>query len=307
MINTPTVLVLGAGASTPYGYPTGLKLKRVIVDDLSNVATSVNARQILNMTGNDLRLLKEFVYALKTSWQPSIDSFLEHRSEFMEIGKIAIAQALISKESIPNMFYTEDWYQGLYRAMSSSLDKFGENKLSIITFNYDRSLDQFLFQALKSTHDKSDAETALQVQAIPIIHVYGQIGFLPWQKKQLSRAYAPLIEDEYMLHSLRQSSKGIKIMHEELAEEDTAFKKARELLSNAAKIIFLGFGYHAENLKRLGISIIDSKDKIIIGSAYNLPLLQRNRITNQSGIRFEFSNIENQKIKEFLWHNVIFD
>jgi hypothetical protein len=307
MINTPTVLVLGAGASAPYGYPTGLKLKRVIVDDLSNVATSVNARQILNMTGDDLRLLKEFVYALKTSGQPSIDSFLEHRSEFMEIGKIAIAQALISKESIPNMFYTEDWYQGLYRAMNTKFEDFGKNKISIITFNYDRSLDQFLFQALKSSYNKSDEETALQVQAIPIIHVYGQIGFLPWQKKQLSRAYAPLIEDEFILHTLRQSSKGIKIIHEELAEEDTAFKKSRELLSNAAKIIFLGFGYHTENLKRLGVSAIDRKEKIIIGSALNIPQIQRNQISRQSGIELNSLNVERHSIKDFLSHNVIFD
>lgn len=32
MIKIPTVLVLGAGASTDYGYPTGPKLRDIILD-----------------------------------------------------------------------------------------------------------------------------------------------------------------------------------------------------------------------------------------------------------------------------------
>jgi len=34
MISKPTVLILGAGASQPYGYPTGKKLKSGIVEEI---------------------------------------------------------------------------------------------------------------------------------------------------------------------------------------------------------------------------------------------------------------------------------
>lgn len=36
MINTPTVFILGAGASVPYGYPTGASLRASIIRNFCN-------------------------------------------------------------------------------------------------------------------------------------------------------------------------------------------------------------------------------------------------------------------------------
>jgi hypothetical protein len=144
------------------------------------------------------------------------------------------------------------------------------------------------------------------MQTIPIIHVYGQIGYLPWQEKNHFRTYEPIKQDEMTLLTIKESSEGIKIIHEEHAEDDPAFKQARGLLGKADKIIFLGFGYHDQNLKRLGIENISKNNSShvlvsIIGSAYHLTNNQRNQIFRKSKerISFQFDNIENQTIKDF--------
>jgi hypothetical protein len=109
MIKKPTVLILGAGASAPYGYPTGLALKQETIKGLSPGGSAERMRQIVSMTGDIYQVkLKEFVFALRTSGQASIDAFLEHRPEFMELGKSAITQILTSRENLTDMFEVED-------------------------------------------------------------------------------------------------------------------------------------------------------------------------------------------------------
>ena len=42
MIETPTVLILGAGASKPYGYPIGSELKSRIISSLKGMVEADN-------------------------------------------------------------------------------------------------------------------------------------------------------------------------------------------------------------------------------------------------------------------------
>ena len=87
MITTPTILVLGAGASCPYGFPTARELKWQICDVFENV----NKTAALFLGHKSDYMPSEFVdfaHALTHSGQHSVDQFLEHRAkEFMEIGK----------------------------------------------------------------------------------------------------------------------------------------------------------------------------------------------------------------------------
>ncbi|MGH7216991.1 MAG: hypothetical protein ACREIG_07135, partial [Nitrospiraceae bacterium] len=56
---------------------------------------------------------------------------------------------------------------------------FHENKLSLITFNYDRSLEFYLHRAIKRLWDLDDNEAAEVLKAVPIIHIHGKIDALP--------------------------------------------------------------------------------------------------------------------------------
>ena len=185
MINKPMVLVLGAGASVDYGYPTGGTLKELIIDDNSKRRQSI-VNQITEQKIS-MRDYNVFVESFKLSGQTSIDTFLEKRSEFNDIGKLLIVIYLSSKENVSDLFdknrVKQDWYSYLFNIMdgNSSFDGFGDNKLSIITFNYDRSLETYLFTALRYTYKKTDHEVADVLAKIPILHVHGKLGDLDWQ------------------------------------------------------------------------------------------------------------------------------
>lgn len=49
MINAPTTLILGAGASSPYGFPSGQQLMYKILDELNPDKTSKLFRGLLHL------------------------------------------------------------------------------------------------------------------------------------------------------------------------------------------------------------------------------------------------------------------
>lgn len=92
-----------------------------------------------------------------------------------------MAQVLMCCEDNVVMFERGDWYQYFCDKLNTSFEEFDQNKISIITFNYDRSLEHSLFTALKNSYAKNDRDCASKLKNIPIVHVYGQLGYLPWQ------------------------------------------------------------------------------------------------------------------------------
>jgi len=263
MIRVPTALVLGAGVSLSYGYPLGSGL---VEDVLGNVDSEYWA-QIIMHCGVDRREISRFKSELQLSQQASIDRFLEHRPELMRVGKLAIALALMLRER--NDVLLTDFgirkagiYHYLYEKLNATWDSFNQNKLSIVTFNYDRSIEHFLFSALKHSYDKSDGETSEAIANIPIIHVHGWLGPLPWQAEG-GRPYAPVLAPDSaravirnpklrlpIAQSVQRASEQIIVVSQ--ANPNTEeFQEAHALLEAAERIYFLGFGFHRDNLTRL--------------------------------------------------------
>jgi len=152
-----------------------------------------------------------------------------------------------------------NWYEYLFNKMDTGWDKFGENKLSIVTFNYDRSLEHFLFKALRHSYGKGEEDTATILRNIPIIHVYGQLGQLPYLAGT-GRPYSQDVSPEVVAQCVSE----IRIVHE--SADDATFSAAHGLLTSAQKICFLGFGYHFDNLQRLRLDRLPEQT-IIFGSA----------------------------------------
>ena len=247
MISTPTVLVLGAGASAPFGFPVGNGLRQRILRDLRD--DQGGAVEWLRNAGYDLSDIRRFRGALLYSGKESVDAFLEHRTDCIEVGKAAIAQALIPCEQIGALFNEHtNLYSYLFRRLNAPLDKFGNNRLSIVTYNYDRSFEHYLFMALKNSFRLDDKRAAELVNAIPVVHVHGHLGDLPWQKAG-GRDYT----GECQPDDIRNASRTIKIIHEAV-EGDPEFRKAHELIEGAELLVFLGFGYDATNVGRLKIN-----------------------------------------------------
>ena len=248
MITTPTVLVLGAGASCPYGFPTAKQLKNRICEVFASRTTAI---RLLGDTVAPAEKFLEFREAFWKSGTASVDAFLEGRPEFLDVGKFAIAYCLIPLESETNLFTppgdSGDWYGYLLERLNPSFDEFEHNKLSIVTFNYDRSLEHYLFTSLLNWHGKSVDDCIEKFAKLPIIHVYGQLGKIPYPQRGC-RQYLPLGEDvEKEPGAVVGASQGITLLH----EKESELREVHNLLTAAERICFLGFSYQASNLARL--------------------------------------------------------
>ncbi len=260
MINRSTTFVLGAGAHAPYGFPLGHRLMSNIVASLEGVGQNSWSQQLLCLPQIvSLRLqpntLKEFAGALKMAGQLSIDAFLEangHRRGFAEIGKACIAMSLMPLEFRSSLFApsdpNEDWLSYLFAEMVSqcaNLEAFVKNNhVSFVTFNYDRSIEHFLTVRLMASFGWPAEVVSEALKAIPIVHVYGSLG--PYNYDQAK----PL--DTIPLGQLQTAISSLKLIHEADAETHE-LNSARSLIQSAEALIILGFGFHPENVKRIGL------------------------------------------------------
>lgn len=286
MIKTPTVFIIGAGASEPYHFPIGPSLKKLIIRDIGFRTSSIP--QELALAGFSIEDGQKFTEAFYFSGRSSVDAFLEHRPAFLEIGKAAIARNLIQFEKLESLFspeIAENWYEHLYRHMNTSFETFGENQVSFVTFNYDRSLEQYLFTALKHSYGKSDEDTYKALKSIPIVHVYGKLGYLPWEVLPNGGTVREYMNDNSS-HYIKLGAQGIRIIHEE-EKVDEIFSPAHELLAKAKRVVFIGFGYDQTNLRRLELDKYckDLSAVAKIGSCFGLTLLERESLkTKLNGI-----------------------
>lgn len=264
MKGTSTVLILGAGASVDCYFPTGRQLLMEICS-LSNKNNELFVFLTREMTFKAKETL-EFRQALLRSQAPSVDLFLENRREFEDIGKAAIAARLIRREDFNSFDRLERkqlwqkepqkadlWYELLFSRMIEG-GRFEENKLSVITFNYDRSLEAFFFSALCNLEGLAPDEAQEKVDKIPVIHMYGSLGSRLWKEPgERGRDYSPTLTPD----AVAEAASLIRIMGEPEVEKKT--KVAREQLSQANEIIFLGFGFHPANITRLCLPDVENQ------------------------------------------------
>jgi hypothetical protein len=283
MINKPTTLILGAGASVPFGFPTGYALLQKALSWANTKIGGTNP-QILKWLGIEKAKLDLFREALSMSGKKSVDSFLEHRPEFLDIGKAVIALELIGCERGHELFKRDgtSWYEYLFNELSTDFDDFDKNKLSILTFNYDRSLEYYLLTSLHHSYGRPIAECAAKLKSIPIIHLHGDLGELPDLGSSQIRPYNDSITPE----SLKIATSRIKIIHEGIANEPQ-FSEAQKILSGSQHICFLGFGYHHLNINRLGFNNAKSYPRAKLwGSVKGFTYSERDNLTNDFFGRF---------------------
>jgi hypothetical protein len=276
MIETPTVLILGAGASKPYGYHLGIDLKNAILHKVTDMYK--NDSGWIDKLGIDDGLVSSFINRLSESSRSSIDSFLNyHKDIYEEIGKIAIADVISNCES--NKLFNQpldendNWYNYLVQFLyNCGFEDINKNKLGIITYNYDRSLESFLYNKLRRDYKEGDSgeECANKIKSIEIEHMYGRLDPLPWEAKG-GRGYGQSCSSNQLL----EISENIKLIQEAKREEIP--KRADELIENARRIYFLGLDLRRqENLELLNLSNLQGKD--IIGTAFGLEMSEISQI-----------------------------
>jgi hypothetical protein len=250
VIDRNTVLILGAGASCHAGFPLGNGLRELICEHLPRRDRHM---AVLNSMNECSAKIEPFRERFANSGQLSIDAFLSKQpAELLDVGKAIIAACLIPTEKLDLIQgYTPkpNWYHYLLHRLTDQVSKsqFEQNRLAIITLNYDRSLEYFLYQTLQATYAVTAEEASDMVRSIPIVHVHGQLG-RPHFLFDDGRPY----EDHVNKQSLRTCIQDIKIVHE-ASNDSNEFIMARSILEQAKVICFLGFGYHDTILDRLNL------------------------------------------------------
>ena len=191
-----------------------------------------------------------FQRALRYSESTSVDAFLECRPEFKRVGKAAIAGYLLPLEIQENLFPNRmTWYRYLLERLPS-FDQFSNNRLVVITFNYDRTLEKYLITALSERWNTSQKEVTTKLASgLPIVHVYGSLGKLTTEELRDGETPVPFGASPSQKATLERAAEAIRLMGDR--DETSTLKAANDLLRNSNRIIFLGFGYNATNLARI--------------------------------------------------------
>lgn len=163
-----------------------------------------------------------------------------------------------------------------------------------ITFNYDRSLEHYRLNSLHYSHGKEFDECAKTLAKIPVIHAYGQLGKPNYSYPQ--ERYLQYRPDPDRLINVG-AARGITLLHE---EAEAAASLARELLSRAKRVCFLGFSYHPLNIARLNIGGSFDLSTTIIGTARGLigreVQIASNRLAEALGGSINLSDADNLDI-----------
>lgn len=228
------------------GFPVGSGLRTSILD-LANIV-----RQPFAITAGlyqEENLLLRFVDAFRRSQMFSIDAFLARRPEFSDIGKKSIAALLLEIEDEQRLISTEHrdhWYRYFYNKFSAEAwEHLDFSNVSIATFNYDRSLEKFLHEAIKESYGKSDAEAAEKLESLRIVHIYGSLGSpIPGTENYLP--YGGAVSRE----KVTTAANSLRVIPEG-RDDDESLNKARTMLADADRIAFLGFGFDETNVVRL--------------------------------------------------------
>lgn len=273
-----TVFILGAGASLDFDrsnqMPVGADLAKMIRTALSNEiaagsgdTSDGSVQRVLGMSGGFLGVHKEAMHTIrdhihtKDSIDDLVSEWAQDRPEVAKVAKICIARQILHAEfkslmgpgaietNGPNEILNQlsnSWMGQVHRR-----HRIGENVrrrylddvfagLSFVTFNYDRTIEQYLALAYIALGGLDADQAYAHIKRIPVHHVYGSLGELGRTNAMPYGGYA---------NGLVHAWQGIKTYNEEVGTDHAS--TIAEVVRQADKLVFLGLGYHPQNMRIL--------------------------------------------------------
>jgi len=280
MIRTKTTLVVGAGASCELTMPStaelldriaqGLDFYRFGGERMTKDSTMLlrHLSKLAERPGHPQDKLYAATERLRVSSRlgQMIDTIIEQNDDNPLVsicGKLAITHFIGQGESKASLrpepkiegdlplLIGEYWLVELGRLITggvprSKVDQCFDN-LSIVSFNYDRSIEHFLPFALVTAYGMTLQEAQRLVSAkLNIIHPYGTIGRLPWEAGERPDVDWG-VENPWNLLNLQSCLR----THGELMRDTRALLAVRGAMQQSQRVVFMGFGYHPQNLDLL--------------------------------------------------------
>ena len=298
MINNSICFIVGAGASQSYGFPSGSQLLLDICRFLDSPGSVIF--NFMLSAGFDEDALRDFSHDLNCSGVESIDTFLLRRKKYTDIGRLAIGLLISTAEHnsrLTDRLNADHWLQYIYQKMDCAISDIGKNKISFITFNYDRTIERYLSHTIRHTYGLTENESIEALNSIPIIHVNGSLGSLDQSDKKTVRYET---EDlQRIVNLYREGLLDLKFYHELNGKLSNEIIK--DIYSRYDSFVFIGFGYHLDNIDKLGE--ISSGAKNVYGSAYGLKEAQRAAVSANFRGKIELG-FGDQKVLDFIKYHI---
>lgn len=274
MFKENTVIILGAGASCDYKFPTGEGLVKDIISTLEQErigGLSTQEKLIpLYEAASDFNMIWS---KLRDQGSLNIDAFLRDNPSLAETAKMLIVYSIqkCEHESLKVMCGRDfNWYRYLAEAIVSGCDNPSDifnNKLTIITFNYDNSLEYYLYKKSLVSLEKYENQALKYLQEnLEIIHVYGSIYDYSKEKERALYANhkkelpinvhlknADLFKDR--IHAIGENKQKDLVESEHIMQAKGAILKAENLF-------ILGFGFDPNNIELLGLKQAASSKRV---------------------------------------------
>jgi hypothetical protein len=310
MFRTPTTIIVGAGASADYRFPLGsglrTKIAKLINIEFEDFGRSLQSgdhiiveclRDVSRQTGHDgnintfLPSARSMAAAMPLAL--SIDNYLDaHKDDPNTIicGKLAIARAILMAEKESSLWFDhrhadsfnlsaveQTWLARFVNALTegvsaSNLDNIFKN-VTIISFNYDRCIKHFLRDALKTYYRLDDQSATDLLKTLRIYHPYGSTGELPWEEQN-----GVSFGSDQLHGRLLPIAHKIKTFTEQI-EDETLVEQMRLSTQAAGHIIFLGFGFHRQNIELISAEMPRSCRRIF-ATAMNISASDKMVIEN---------------------------
>lgn len=293
MIRTKTTLVVGAGAATELQFPDGQEfLNRIAAGfDFQRLGSSLESPDIAAMDAHlgklaeAARVKKEaLVEAAQTIRSAarisnSIDAILEQHGEnpmVLAVGKLAIAHYTLDAEAHSPLGAepkdpgdlpvrgNENWLYQLCRIVVNGVPRARADRcldnLSIVCFNYDRSIEQYMPWALHLAFGMSVTEAReLVAEKLKITRPYGMPGRMEWMAGE-----GPIAEwgesEPADLHAV------VEQIHtaSERRNQGTFLRTMAGQLVQGKRIAFLGFGFDPMNSALLFDSPFEHNPEVFV-------------------------------------------
>jgi vacuolar-type H+-ATPase subunit E/Vma4 len=246
---TQTTLILGAGASASYGFPTGFELTQKILK------LEDNKELLIYFSNENSGLVRQFFQSFRMSTATSIDSFVAKNFQYMAVARTAIAMVLIEMEDRDVFFnhtINDHWYRYLVnRICPDGWDAFDPSRVRVVTFSYDVSLEFFLVNAVAHMYGKRQAEVVEKLKKMEIIHVYGKLE-RPFDTYGQIKTNIDLEADNVDLtkQDVLNASENIQLMAQG-REDNKHLQVIQNIIHSSDQIGILGFGFDAVNVERI--------------------------------------------------------
>lgn len=287
MFAAETVIIVGAGASSEAGLPTGSALRDSLAAILDikydeewgqkQISGSLSVAAALKIEASKRNppstAINQF---LPSAWRIrdalpmaiSIDNYLDAHpgDKNIEIcGKLAIVQAILEAERRSALFCDSHygngtidygalgntWYSAIIQLLTENCTVSDLRKrlsnIHCIIFNYDRCLEHFFYHALQIYYGISAAEAIDTLSNLNVYHPYGTVGPLGWSGETNTVGFGAEVAPEQLLDLARH----IKTFSEGTDPSTSEILAIREALQEARTVMFLGFAFHRMNMRLL--------------------------------------------------------